>query len=265
MTPRQPDVRAPLLLTLLFVARSRCRWRRTSPASTAPIPGAENRELAAFPRVDGIAGVDRRAAGRRSAAWFDDHFGFRSRLVRWYGESRLFVLRRVAVGGGRQRRARLVLLRRRQVGRGLRQRRADDRRGAGELARGGPARARLAARARHRLRLHDRARQARDLRRGDAGDAGARRRPVARRSAVHGAAGHRARRGRARRRCSRPRRASASISRPTPTGTTAARWSRISRSSSAVRARVPRDAAGLDARRFRSRSIARSRDWIWPA
>jgi hypothetical protein len=26
-------------------------------------------------------------------AWFDDHFGFRSRLVRWYGESRLFVLR----------------------------------------------------------------------------------------------------------------------------------------------------------------------------
>jgi hypothetical protein len=24
--------------------------------------------------------------------WFEDHFGFRARLVRWYGESRLFGL-----------------------------------------------------------------------------------------------------------------------------------------------------------------------------
>src|SRR5471032_3178805 len=66
---------------------------------------------------------------------------------------------RVAVGGGRQGRARLVLLRRRQVGRGVRQRRADDRRSAGQLARGRDARARLARRARHRVRVHDRARQ----------------------------------------------------------------------------------------------------------
>src|SRR5258708_4832262 len=42
-------------------------------------PGAENRELAEF-RRDGFT------------AWFNDHFGFRSMLVRWYGESRLFVL-----------------------------------------------------------------------------------------------------------------------------------------------------------------------------
>jgi alginate O-acetyltransferase complex protein AlgJ len=55
-------------------------------------PSAENRELAPFPRVD--------ASWRSIAAfptglslWFDDHFGFRSTLVRWYGESRLFVLR----------------------------------------------------------------------------------------------------------------------------------------------------------------------------
>jgi alginate O-acetyltransferase complex protein AlgJ len=41
-------------------------------------PGAEHRELAAW--KDGIT------------AWFDDHFGFRSTLVRWYGESRLFAL-----------------------------------------------------------------------------------------------------------------------------------------------------------------------------
>jgi len=42
-------------------------------------PAAENRELAAFHRD-------------RPAAWFEDHFGFRARLIRWYGESRLFVL-----------------------------------------------------------------------------------------------------------------------------------------------------------------------------
>jgi alginate O-acetyltransferase complex protein AlgJ len=54
-------------------------------------PGAENRELAPFPRVD--------ASWRSIAAfptglslWFDDHFGFRSTFVRWYGASRLFVL-----------------------------------------------------------------------------------------------------------------------------------------------------------------------------
>ena len=54
-------------------------------------PGAENRELAAFPHVDGswtsIAGLP-----AHIGLWFDDHFGFRSTLIRWYGESRLFVL-----------------------------------------------------------------------------------------------------------------------------------------------------------------------------
>jgi alginate O-acetyltransferase complex protein AlgJ len=53
--------------------------------------GAENRELAAFPHLDRswhgvvsyVGGID---------GWFEDHFGFRARLVRWYGESRLFVL-----------------------------------------------------------------------------------------------------------------------------------------------------------------------------
>ena len=39
-------------------------------------PGAEHRELATW--KDGVTN------------WFDDHFGFRSALVRWYGESRLF-------------------------------------------------------------------------------------------------------------------------------------------------------------------------------
>jgi alginate O-acetyltransferase complex protein AlgJ len=54
-------------------------------------PGAENRELATFPRLDGswkaIVGY-----GHGLGVWFDDHFGFRASLVRWYGESRLFGL-----------------------------------------------------------------------------------------------------------------------------------------------------------------------------
>jgi len=54
-------------------------------------PGAENRELAPFPHLDGtlksIADY-----GNHFSHWFDDHFGFRSTLVRWYGETHLFVL-----------------------------------------------------------------------------------------------------------------------------------------------------------------------------
>src|SRR5436190_7052492 len=54
-------------------------------------PGAENRELAVFPRVDGTwASIV--AFPTTLGLWFDDHFGFRSVLVQWYGESRLFVL-----------------------------------------------------------------------------------------------------------------------------------------------------------------------------
>jgi alginate O-acetyltransferase complex protein AlgJ len=52
---------------------------------------AENRDLAKFPAFEGTwasavawpTGVD---------LWFQDHFGFRSALVRWYGESRYFGL-----------------------------------------------------------------------------------------------------------------------------------------------------------------------------
>jgi len=54
-------------------------------------PGAENRELAAFPSLDGTrASIAAFPAG--FGLWFDDHFGFRSLLVRWYGETRLFGL-----------------------------------------------------------------------------------------------------------------------------------------------------------------------------
>ena len=54
-------------------------------------PAAENRELAAFPRFEptwrSVA-----TFGPALGAWFDDHFGFRALLVRWYGETRLFGL-----------------------------------------------------------------------------------------------------------------------------------------------------------------------------
>ncbi len=54
-------------------------------------PLAENREMAAFPELrptwESLA-----AYPGGLAAWFEDHFAFRSTLVRWYGESRYFVL-----------------------------------------------------------------------------------------------------------------------------------------------------------------------------
>jgi len=53
-------------------------------------PGAENRELASFP--DPRAATSIADFGNRFTLWFDDHFGFRSTLVRWYGETRLFAL-----------------------------------------------------------------------------------------------------------------------------------------------------------------------------
>ena len=54
-------------------------------------PAAENRELAAFPHLGpswpSIAGF-----GPGLSLWFEDHFGFRSLLVRCYGRSRLNLL-----------------------------------------------------------------------------------------------------------------------------------------------------------------------------
>lgn len=52
---------------------------------------AENRELATFPRWDGTwkSAVELPDA---FTLWFEDHFGLRSSLVRWYGETRLFAL-----------------------------------------------------------------------------------------------------------------------------------------------------------------------------
>jgi alginate O-acetyltransferase complex protein AlgJ len=55
-------------------------------------PHAENRELAAFPRLHGATMPSLRAYSDQFSAWFDDHFAFRSTLVRWSGVIRLLVL-----------------------------------------------------------------------------------------------------------------------------------------------------------------------------
>jgi alginate O-acetyltransferase complex protein AlgJ len=55
-------------------------------------PVAENRALAPFPQLTPSWNAVPKA-GQGLTAWFDDHFGFRSRLVRWYGQTRLSVLR----------------------------------------------------------------------------------------------------------------------------------------------------------------------------
>jgi len=80
-----------LTLTLLFLVAISLPLTANLLGIDGADPGAENRELAAFPRYDGSpASLMKLPEG--FAAWFEDHFGFRSRLVRWYGESRLFIL-----------------------------------------------------------------------------------------------------------------------------------------------------------------------------
>jgi len=54
-------------------------------------PQAENRELAAFPQLR-LSPAGLATFGTGLAAWFEDHFGFRARLVQWHGELRLFGL-----------------------------------------------------------------------------------------------------------------------------------------------------------------------------
>jgi alginate O-acetyltransferase complex protein AlgJ len=79
------------ILILLFVGSIALPLAATVAGVDGADPGAENRELATFPSLratwTSIAGF-----GPGLSDWFDDHFAFRARLVRWYGESRLFGL-----------------------------------------------------------------------------------------------------------------------------------------------------------------------------
>jgi alginate O-acetyltransferase complex protein AlgJ len=80
----------PLLVALFLIAISLPLAANLAGVDGAD-PGAENRELAAFPHLDGTR-ASIAAFPANFGLWFDDHFGFRSDLVRWYGETRLFVL-----------------------------------------------------------------------------------------------------------------------------------------------------------------------------
>ena len=79
------------LLVALFVAVISLPLAANLAGIDGADPGAENRELAPFPRVDGSL-TSIAELPTTFSNWFDDHFGFRSLLVRWYGESRLFML-----------------------------------------------------------------------------------------------------------------------------------------------------------------------------
>ena len=92
--PVQPaeSVRFARLLVVLFVAVIALPLAANLAGFDGAGPQAENRELAAFPRVDGSM-TSIANAGPQLSAWFNDHFGFRSTLVQWSAALRLFVLR----------------------------------------------------------------------------------------------------------------------------------------------------------------------------
>ena len=82
---RTAGIRHARLLTALFVAVISLPLAANLAGVEGGDPGAENRELAPLPHVDGsLASI--RALPAAFSGWFEDHFGFRSRLVRWYGE-----------------------------------------------------------------------------------------------------------------------------------------------------------------------------------
>jgi alginate O-acetyltransferase complex protein AlgJ len=91
--PRQPETHARssnrALVALFLVVISMPLAANLAGVDGAD-PGAENRELAAFPHVAGTwTSIAELPANL--GLWFDDHFGLRSTFIRWYGESRLFV------------------------------------------------------------------------------------------------------------------------------------------------------------------------------
>jgi hypothetical protein len=80
-----------VILVTLFVATISLPLAMNIAGVDGADPGAENRELAAPPRYDGTL-ASAAHYGTQFGNWFEDHFGLRSSLVRWYGDSRLFGL-----------------------------------------------------------------------------------------------------------------------------------------------------------------------------
>src|SRR5262249_21094664 len=79
------------LLALLFVVVISLPLVPNLAVNDGADPAAENRELAAFPEI-APTWTAVTAFGPQLSAWFEDHFGFRSALVRWSAASRLCVL-----------------------------------------------------------------------------------------------------------------------------------------------------------------------------
>ena len=90
-SPRRETRGAHVALTILFVAAISLPLAANMAGHDGADPEAENRELAAMPRFDGSLS-SLAAYPHGFGQWFEDHFGFRSTLVRWYGETRWFWL-----------------------------------------------------------------------------------------------------------------------------------------------------------------------------
>jgi hypothetical protein len=84
MRARRPLVALFLALILLPLAANLAGLDGSNPL-------VEKRDLAAFPRLE-PSWSSVAAYPEGLLAWFEDHFGFRSTLVRWYGEGRYFGL-----------------------------------------------------------------------------------------------------------------------------------------------------------------------------
>jgi hypothetical protein len=76
-------------ISIVFVCLTALPFAATIGGVDGADPGAENREMAPFPARPGNWG-SLGTYGDDLGRWFDDHFAFRSRLVRWHGEARLF-------------------------------------------------------------------------------------------------------------------------------------------------------------------------------
>ena len=89
---RELDQRATnIVLVTLFLAVISLPLAANLAGFDGADAGAENRELATFPTIGrSWSAIARLPDG--VSLWFEDHFGFRAALVRWYGESRLFLL-----------------------------------------------------------------------------------------------------------------------------------------------------------------------------
>jgi len=80
-----------ILVVLLFLAMITVPPAATIAGIDGADQAAENRQLAGFPHLDGTWRAVASYGGGLDG-WFSDHFAFRARFVRWFGETRYFWL-----------------------------------------------------------------------------------------------------------------------------------------------------------------------------